>query len=136
MTHRQRSCADKAFPASAQGQTFDRPTHRIGSIEYPDSLVMLRGCFEDVPQGRNKGINSTAQILQVDEHHIECIHHGIRRFAYVSIQAKDRDAVHRIPKVRRLDHIVLLVAPEAMLRTEGSANLHVVTCDQCIQRVG
>ncbi len=32
MTHWQRSCADKAFPAGAQRQTFERPTHRIGPI--------------------------------------------------------------------------------------------------------
>ena len=135
MTHRQRSCADKAFPAGAQRQTFDRPTHRIGPIEDPDSLLMLRCRFEDVAQGRDERINSTAQILQIDEDHVEGIHHRIRRLAHVSIKAEDRDAMHRIDEVRRLDHVVLLIAAQTMLRTEGSADLHVAACSQRIQRV-
>ncbi len=96
---------------------------------------MLRCRFEDVAQGRDKRIDSTTQILQIDEDHIECIHHRIRRLAHVSIKAEDRDAMHRIVEVRRLDHVVLLVAAQAMLRTEGSADLHVATCGQRIQRV-
>ena len=78
MTHRQRSCADKAFPAGAQRQTFDRTTHRIGPIQHPDSLAMLRCRFEHVAQRRDERIDSTTQILQIDEDHIECIHHRIR----------------------------------------------------------
>src|SRR5665647_165789 len=89
---------------------------------------MLRCGFEDVAQGRDKRIDSTAQILQIDEDHIECIHHLIRRLAHVSIKAEDRDAMHRIVEVRRLDHVVLLVATQAMLWTERSADLHVAAC--------
>ena len=133
MTHRQRSRADKAFPAGAQRQTLDRPTHGIGPIEHPDRLVMLRCRFEDVAQGRDERIDPTTQILQIDEDHVECIHHRIGRLAHLSIEAEDRDAMHRIVEVRRLDHVVLLVAAQTMLRTEGSADLDVAACDQRIQ---
>src|SRR5450830_855594 len=96
---------------------------------------MFRCRFEDVAQGRDKRIDSTAQILQIDEDHIECIHHRIRRLAHVSIKAEDWDAMYRIVEVRRLDHVVLLVATQAMLRTERSADLHVAACGERIQRV-
>ena len=96
---------------------------------------MLRCRFEDVAQRRDERINPATQILQIDEDHIECIHHRIRRLAHVAIEAEDRDAMHRIVEVRRLDHVVLLVAAQAMLRTEGSADLHVAACGQRIQRV-
>src|SRR5471032_1961187 len=119
MTHRQWSCADKAFPAGAQRQTFDRATHRIGPIEDPNSLLMLRCRFEDVAQGRDERINSTAQILQINEDDVEDIHHRIRRLAHVSIKAEDRDAMLRIDEVRRLNHVVLLIATQTMLWTEG-----------------
>jgi hypothetical protein len=34
--------------------------------------------------------------------------------------------VHRIPEVQRLDHVVLLVAAESVLRTKGGNQLNVV----------
>ena len=37
--------------------------------------------------------------------------------------------------VRRLDHVVLFVAAQAVLRTEGGADLHVAARSQRIQRV-
>ena len=43
--------------------------------------------------------------------------------------------MHRIVEVRRLDHVVLLVAAQAMLRTESGADLHVAACGQRIQRM-
>ena len=43
--------------------------------------------------------------------------------------------MHRIAEVRRLDHVVLLVAAQAMLRAEGGADLHVAAGGQRIQCV-
>ena len=96
---------------------------------------MSRRRFEHVAQGRNERVDPATEILQVDEHDIECIHHRIRRLAHVSIEAEDRNAVHRIVEVRRLDHVVLLVAAQPMLRTEGGADLDVAACGQRIQRM-
>src|SRR5262245_65555976 len=101
MTHWQRSRADKAFPGGAQRQTFDRPTRRIGPVENADSLAMLRRRFEDVAQGRDEGVDAAAQILQIDEHYVEGVHHCICRPAHLSIQAENRDAVHWVDKVER-----------------------------------
>jgi hypothetical protein len=43
--------------------------------------------------------------------------------------------MHRIVEVRRLDHVVLLVAAQSMLRTEGGGDLQVAAADQRIQRM-
>ena len=119
MAHRQRPGADKAFPAGAQRQAFDRPADRIGPVQHPDRFAVLRRRFEHVAQRGDERINPATQILQIDEDDIERIHHRIGRLAHFAVQAEHRDAVHRIVKVRRLDHVVLLVAAQAMLRTEG-----------------
>ena len=133
MTHWQRSGADKAFPAGAKPQALDRPTHRIGPIEHPDSLTMLRSRFKHVAQGRDKRIDTTTQILQIDEDDVECVHHRISRLAHFSIEAEYRNAMHGIVEVRQLDHIVLFVAAQAMLGTEGRADLEIAACGQRIQ---
>ena len=41
----------------------------------------------------------------------------------------------RIVEVLRLDHVVLLVAAQAMLRTEGGGDLDVAACGQRIERM-
>ena len=135
VTHRQRSGADKAFPPGAQRQAFDRPADGIGPIQHPHRFAMLRRRLQDIAQRRDERIDAATQILQIDEDDIECIHHRIGRLAHLAIQAEDRDAVHRIVEVRRLDHVVLLVAAQAMLRTERGDELDVAACGQRIERM-
>ncbi len=43
--------------------------------------------------------------------------------------------MHRIVEVRRLDHVVLLVAAQAMLRTEGGGDLDVAAGGERIERM-
>ena len=43
--------------------------------------------------------------------------------------------MHRIVVVRRLDHVVLLVAAQAVLRTESCADLDVAARDKRIERM-
>jgi hypothetical protein len=95
----------------------------------------LRCRFEDVAQRRDERIDTATQVLQIDEDDIACIHHRIGRLAHFSIQAEYRDAMHRIVEVRRFDHVVLLVAAQAMLRTESGGDIDVAASGQCIERV-
>jgi hypothetical protein len=44
---------------------------------------------------------------------------------HLAVQAEHRDAERRIGEVGRLDHVVLLVAAQAVLRAEGGRRLHV-----------
>jgi hypothetical protein len=96
---------------------------------------MSRGRFENVTQGRDERVDAATEILQIDKHHIECAHHRIGRPAHFSIKTEDWNAMHRIDEVGGLDHVVLLVAAQTMLRTEGSGEFDVVACRQSIQGV-
>ena len=96
---------------------------------------MFRGRLENVAQGRDEGVDAATEILQVDEDHIACIHHCIRRPAHVAIETEDRNAVHRILEIRRFDHVVLLVPAQPMLRAEGGADLYVAAGGERIERM-
>jgi hypothetical protein len=43
--------------------------------------------------------------------------------------------MHRIAEIRRLDHVVLLVAAQAVLRTERRGDVQAANRTQCVQRV-
>ena len=66
---------------------------------------------------------------------VACLHHRIRRLAHLAIQTEHRNAVHRIFEIRRLDHVVLLVAAQPMLRAERRGDLDVTASRQCIERM-
>ena len=135
MPHRQRAGTDEALPACAQQQTFDRPAGGIGPVEYPHRLAAPGRRFEHVAQRGDEGVDAAAEVLQVDQQHVEGRHHGLGRTAHFAVKAEDRDAMQRVDVVRRLDHVVLLVAAQAVLRTEGGGQLEVGQGGQRIERV-
>ena len=96
---------------------------------------MFRGRLEHVAQGRDERVDAATEILQIDEQHVECVHHRIRRPAHVAVKTEDRNAVHRILEIRRFDHVVLLVAAQPVLRAEGGADLHVAAGGERIERM-
>ncbi len=133
MAHRHRSGADEALTPGLQPQALDGTADGIGAIQHPHRLAMFGRCFEDVAQGGDERIDTATQILQVDENDVEGVHHRVGRPAHLSIQTEDRDAMHRIVVVRRLDHVVLLVAAKAMLRTEGGGEFDVTARGQSVK---
>ena len=128
--------ADEALPAGPQRQAFDRPAGRIGPVEHPHGLPVFRRRFQHVAQRRDEGVDAAAEILQVDQQHVERVHHRVGRPAHLAVEAEHRNAVHRIVEVRRLDHVVLLVAAQAVLRAEGGGELDVAARGQRIERMG
>jgi hypothetical protein len=117
--HRQRARADEALPAGAQLQALHRPPGRIRTIENPHRLARSGGFLQHVAQRRDEGVDATAEILQIDQQHIEGVHHRGRRPAHGAVETEHGNAVQRIDVVGRLHHVVLLVAAQAMLRPEG-----------------
>jgi len=83
----------------------------------------MRG-LQQVQQSCDKGINTAAKILKIKQKHIRRRHHVWRRAAHLAIQAKHRNAEHRVHLVGGFDHIVLLVALQPMLRPESRGNVH------------
>ena len=135
MAHRQRPRADEAFPAGAERQALDGAAGGIGAIEHPDGLAVLRRRFEDVKERGDEGVDAAAEILEVDEQHVERPHRLAGGAAHFAVEAEDGDAVDRIGEVGRFDHIVLLVAPEAVLRAEGGADPEVAARGEGIERM-
>jgi hypothetical protein len=134
VAHRNGAGADEAFPTGAERQALDRAAGGIGTVEHPDRLAMLGGSLEHVQQRRDEGVDTAAKVLQVDQDGVERTHGLAGGAAYLAIEAEYRDAVQRIGEVLGFDHIVLLVAAQAVLWTERCAELQ-AGCGERIQSV-
>jgi hypothetical protein len=121
VAHRQRARADEALPARSQAQPFDLAAGRVRAVEHPDALAVPRGLLEHIAERGNEGVHAAADVLQIDQQHVERFHHPLARAAHLPVQAVDRDAVCGVGEVGRLDHVVLLVAAQAVLRPERGA---------------
>ena len=96
---------------------------------------MFRRRFEHIAQRGDEGVDAAAQVLQIDEDHVERVQHRLGRPAHLAVEAEHRDAVHRIVEVGRLDHVVLLVAAQAVLRAESGGELDVAAGGERIERM-
>ena len=119
MAHGDWTCPDKTLPTFTQCQSLDGTSRRIGPIQHPNRFAMLGGFFEHIKQGGDEGVDAAAQILQIDQHDIECAHHLSRGTAHLAIKAEHRDVVDGVSEIFRLHHIVLLVAPYPVLWSKG-----------------
>jgi hypothetical protein len=135
VAHWQPPRAHEAAPAGSKSKALDRSPDRIGPIEHPHGLAELRDRFKNVTQGRDKRVNTAPKVLQIDEQHVKGIHRRRGWMARVAVQAEDGNAVHRIFGIRRLDHVVLLFAAQAVLRPERRNQIDVAKRRQRIQRM-
>ena len=94
---------------------------------------MLRRCFENVTQGRDERVDAATHVLEIDQQNVETIHHRRRRPAHFTVKTKNRNAVRRVVEICRLDHVVLLVAAQPMLRAEGGGELYIFQQSQRIE---
>ena len=133
MTHRHRTGADKAFAACLEHQPFHGPAHGVRAIQNPNSLVLLRCRLEHVTQRGDECVDSAPEVLKINEQNVKGIHHLRCRPAYFPVKAEDRDAVHGIGVVLRLDHVVLLVPAQPVLRPECRAQAYVADRRQGIE---
>ncbi len=97
---------------------------------------MFRSSLEHVKQRRDEGVDAGAEVLEIDEHDVEHRHRRIGRAAHLAIEAEDRNAEDRIIEVRRLLHVVLLVAAQAVLRPERRRQLQAGRRRQRVERMG
>ena len=118
------------------GRATGTPSYREGKIlRTTEWLAGFGRGFEHVAQCGDEGVDAAAQVLQVDQQHVEAVHHGVGGASHLAVQAEYRDAQLRVGEVGRLDHVVLLVAAQTMLGAEGGAQAHVGQRRQRVQRV-
>ena len=110
---------DEGFVARLQRRTFDRDAaDRIGAVADDDGDAGARGGAQAIGHGVDEGVDARADILDVDHEHVDQRQHLRGRLARLAVEREDRHVAARILRVRRLDHVVLQVRAEAVLRTE------------------
>jgi hypothetical protein len=121
-------------PARSVRPSTGRPTG-FGRSSTQTDLPCRGGGLEHVAQRGDEGVDAAAEVLQVHQQHVERVEHRRRRPPHLAVQAEDGNAVHRIVEVRRLDHVVLLVAAQAVLRAEGRGEPQVAERRERVERV-
>ena len=133
--HRHRAGAHETFPSFFEKRALDRPSRRIGPVQHPNRLAMFGCGFEHIKQGRDERVYPASKILQIDQYDIESLHRLPGRTANFPIQAEHRNIVDRIHEILGLDHIVLLVAPQTVLRAKGRGQVDLLKRRQGIEAV-
>ncbi len=85
----------------------------------------LRRGAQAIGHGIDVGIDARADVLEVDDEHVDEIEHLRRRLAGLAVEREDRHVAARVGAVRRLDHVVLEIGAEAVLRAEDGGELEV-----------
>ena len=134
VTHDHLGRADKAFLPRAQECALDRAARGVGPIKDPYNLVRARCFLEQVKQRRHEGVDAAAEVLQVEQEDIGAVHHPLGRAAHFAIKAEDGNAVLRVDLVAGLDHVVLLVPLQPVLRPESRSDVHFAG-NQGVERV-
>ena len=124
MPHRHRHPADEAGEFTIQHRPLDDvAAERIGPVEHDDGDSLFGGRLKTKAQRPKVSVDTRADVLQVDDQNIETLEHLRGRFSHIGVETVDRDLSQRIKHVRRLDHVVLLLGPQAVLRTEQRRQL-------------
>ena len=121
-------------PGVSDGASIGRPIG-FGRSSTRTALPLRAAVLEQVAQRRQEGVDAAAHVLQVHEQDVEGIHHCRSRPAHFPVEAEYRNAVHGVGVVVRLDHVVLLVAAQAVLRAEGGRELDVGDPRQRVERM-
>ena len=133
--HGHRPGADETFPTGAQAESLDRAPGRVWAIQHPHAFAGARRRLQHIAQGGDEGVDAAAEVLQIDQQHVEAVEHPRRGLAHRAVQAEHRNAERRVDLVRRLHHVVLLVAAQAVLRAEGGGEVNVAAGGKDIQAV-
>ena len=119
VAHRYRELADERFEPLDEQRPFDVvAADRVWPIAHDDRNAMPRAGAQAVGHRVDVGVDASADVLQIDDEHIEAGEHRGRRFARLTVEGIHRHATSRVVGVRRLDHVVLHVGSEPVLRAE------------------
>ena len=120
MAHRDWKLADERFPSRLKTCAFDRgAADRIRPIADEDLHAVPGGGAHAVGHRIDIGVDARADVLQVDDEHVDPAQHVGGRLPRLAIQGIDRHAPPRVVAVRRFHHVVLHVGAETVLRAEN-----------------
>ena len=95
----------------------------MGAVEHEHANAGLGARAHREQQRPHVGVDPAADVLQIDDEDVEPFEHLGGRLAAIRVEGVDRDSELRVPPVPGLDHVVLLLAPEPMLRPEERSEL-------------
>ena len=91
---------------------------RIWTVADDDSLAIFCGRAHAAGHRVYERVDAASDVLQIDDERIDVRNHFLGRLADLAVERIDHDAGPRIADVRSLDHVVLNVPADAVLRTE------------------
>src|SRR5260370_33170872 len=95
-----------------------RSANRVGTIAGDYFLPNLFRRAHAVRQSVGKCVDATADVLQIEDDHVDVAQHLFGWFARLAVKGKDRQPGFSVYSVRCLDHIVLDITADSVLRTE------------------
>ena len=120
VAHRNRVEADERFEAVHQHRPFDfGSADRIGPIADDDLDVVACRRGQAVRHRIDVGIDAGADVLQVDDEHVHVLQHLGRGLARFAVKRIDGNVPAGVTGMARLDHVLLDVGPEPVLRPEN-----------------
>ena len=115
--HAELADEDSRSPARASAPR-PAPADGIGPVGDDDRLAGPCHRPQAVGHRVDEGVDAGADVLQVDDQHVDEAQHLGGRLARLTVEREDRDVAPRVLVVRRLDHVVLQVRPIPVLRPE------------------
>ena len=70
---------------SLYGETVDWPAGGVRPVQYPNLLLVCATLSQDIKYGGDKGIDSAANILQIDEYQIETGEHNFGQSSRLAV---------------------------------------------------
>ena len=105
-------------PWTSIGPSTSTPPIGIRPVADDDLDAVLAARSQAIRHRVDVGVDAGADVLQVDDEHVEVVQHRRRRLARLAVERVDGHAPELVARVRRFDHVLLDVGSESVLRAE------------------
>ena len=96
VTHRDRELADERFEAGRERRALDvHAVDRVGPVAHDHRHAVARARAQAVGHRVDVGVDARADVLQVDDEHVEAAQHVRGRLARLAVERVDRHAPRR-----------------------------------------
>jgi hypothetical protein len=102
---------------------FDGVADGVGPVEDEDGDAVASGGAEAVGEGPDEGVDAAADIHDIEDEEVNVLEHGVGGFADFTVETVDRDLGAGVAVALPFDHVVLGVAPDAVLGAEGGGDI-------------
>src|SRR5215212_3211345 len=112
-----------------------RPIDWVRPIANDHSLSQSARRSHAVRERVDKRVDATTNVLHVKEQNVDVVEHRVSRLSCLAVERMDRQSRLSIDTVSALDHVVLHVAADSMLRSKQGAQLDTLVQVQKVRSV-